>query len=62
MRRVGEIRAGQPPMPAPNEPMHPVLKMFLAVTGELTVRYVAPRWTYFARAKRFRDLEATGLG
>ncbi len=35
MRQVGEIRAGLRPMPGPNEPMHPVLKMFLAVTGEL---------------------------
>jgi hypothetical protein len=35
MRQVGEIRAGIRPMPGPNQPMHPVLKMFLATTGEL---------------------------
>lgn len=34
MRQVGEIRAGMRPMPRPNEPMHPVARMFLAVTGE----------------------------
>lgn len=34
MRQVGEIRAGLRPMPAPNEPIHPVARMFLAVTGE----------------------------
>lgn len=34
MRVVGEIRAGLRPMPAPNEPLHPVAKMFLAVTAE----------------------------
>ena len=33
-RQVGEIRAGIRPMPGPNEPMNPVLKMFLAMTGE----------------------------
>ncbi len=32
--QVGEIRAGIRPMPGPNEPMHPVLKMFLTTTGE----------------------------
>jgi hypothetical protein len=35
MRQVGEIRAGLRPMPGPNEPVHPVLKMFLALTGEM---------------------------
>lgn len=34
MRQVGEIRAGMRPMPGANEPMHPVMKMFLAVTAE----------------------------
>ena len=33
-RQVGEIRAGVRPMPAPNEPTNPVLKLFLAMTGE----------------------------
>lgn len=33
-RQVGEIRAGVRPMPGPNEPVNPVLKMFLATTGE----------------------------
>jgi hypothetical protein len=35
MRQVGEIRAGLRPMPAPNEPTSSVLKMFLALTGEM---------------------------
>jgi hypothetical protein len=34
MRQVGEIRAGLRPMPGANEQVHPVVKMFLAVTGE----------------------------
>ena len=34
MRQVGEIRAGIRPMPGPNEQAHPVVRMFLAVTGE----------------------------
>lgn len=34
MRQVGEIRAGLRPLPAPGEPLHPVLEMFLALTGE----------------------------
>lgn len=34
MAFVGEVRAGERPMPGPNEPIHPVTKMFLAVTGE----------------------------
>lgn len=34
MRQVGEMRAGMRPMPGPNEPVHPVVRMFLAVTGE----------------------------
>jgi hypothetical protein len=33
-RQVGEIRAGVRPMPGPNEPMNPVLKLFLTTTGE----------------------------
>ena len=33
-RQVGEIRAGVQPMPGPNEPMNPVMKLFLATTGE----------------------------
>jgi hypothetical protein len=33
-RQVGEIRAGMRPMPGPNEPVSPVLKLFLATTGE----------------------------
>lgn len=37
MRQVGEMRAGTRPMPGPNEPMHPVVKMFLAVTAEQTL-------------------------
>lgn len=32
--QVAEIRAGMRPMPAPNEPMNPVLKLFLTTTGE----------------------------
>lgn len=35
MRQVAEIRAGQRPMPAANDPMGPVTKMFLALTGEM---------------------------
>lgn len=35
MRQVGEVRAGIRPMPGPNEPQHPVFRMFMAVTGEL---------------------------
>ena len=34
MRQVGEIRAGLRPAPAPGTPMHPVLEIFLALTGE----------------------------
>lgn len=34
MRQVGEIRAGMRPMPGPNEQVSPVVRMFLAVTGE----------------------------
>lgn len=34
MAFVGEVRAGIRPMPEPNAPIHPVAKMFLAVTGE----------------------------
>jgi ferric-dicitrate binding protein FerR (iron transport regulator) len=30
---VGEIRAGQTPMPGPNDPVHPVTRLFLATTG-----------------------------
>jgi len=30
---VGEIRAGLRPMPGPNDPVHPVAKLFLATTG-----------------------------
>jgi hypothetical protein len=30
---VGEMRAGARPMPGPNEPMHPVTRLFLATTG-----------------------------
>jgi ferric-dicitrate binding protein FerR (iron transport regulator) len=35
MRQVGEIRAGLRPAPGPNDPISPVAKMFLALTGEL---------------------------
>jgi ferric-dicitrate binding protein FerR (iron transport regulator) len=35
MRQVAEIRAGLRPMPAPNDGMSPVTKMFLALTGEM---------------------------
>ncbi len=34
MRLVGEIRSGARPMPGPGEKLHPVAKMFLAVTHE----------------------------
>lgn len=34
-REVGEIRAGLRPAPGPREPAHPVLKLFLAATGEM---------------------------
>jgi ferric-dicitrate binding protein FerR (iron transport regulator) len=34
MRQVGEIRAGQRPMPAPGDAMNPVERMMLAMTGE----------------------------
>ena len=34
MRQVAEIRAGQRPMPGPNEQVNPVERMFLAMTGE----------------------------
>lgn len=34
-RRVAEIRAGTRPMPGPNEPVHPVTKLFLTTTGEM---------------------------
>ncbi|MDF2693197.1 MAG: hypothetical protein K0S65_1580 [Labilithrix sp.] len=33
-KQVGEIRAGTRPTPAPNEPVSPILKLFLATTGE----------------------------
>lgn len=33
MTQVAEIRAGQRPEPGPNEKAHPVLRMFLALTG-----------------------------
>lgn len=32
--QLGEIRAGMRPMPGPNEQVHPLLKLFLALTGE----------------------------
>lgn len=35
MRQVAEIRAGQRPAPAANDTTNPVLKMFLALTGEM---------------------------
>jgi hypothetical protein len=34
MHVVGEIRAGQRPMPGPEEKLHPVVKLFLILTGE----------------------------
>jgi hypothetical protein len=34
VRRVAEIRAGERPMPGPNDPMSPVERMMLALTGE----------------------------
>jgi len=32
-RMVGEIRSGARPMPGPNEPLNPIAKLFLAMTG-----------------------------
>jgi hypothetical protein len=34
MRQVAEMRAGLRPLPGPNDPVHSVTKMFLALTGE----------------------------
>lgn len=34
MRQVAEIRAGERPMPGPNDAAHPLLRLLLALTGE----------------------------
>lgn len=34
MRQVAEMRAGLRPLPAPGEPLHPVVEMLLLLTGE----------------------------
>lgn len=34
MRQIGEMRAGLRPMPGPNEPVHPVVRMFVATMRE----------------------------
>ncbi len=34
MRQSAEIRAGTRPPPGPNDPVHPLVKLFLATTGE----------------------------
>ncbi len=35
MRQVGEMRAGQRPLPAEREELHPVVELFLGITGEM---------------------------
>jgi hypothetical protein len=57
---VGEIRAGHKPAPGPNEPLHPVARLFLALTGE-TKSFQADLAQAFGPEEGHRLAYANGL-
>jgi hypothetical protein len=59
-RLVGEIRAGTKPLPGPNDPLNPITKLYLALTGS-TKSLEAELAQSFGPAEAHRLVSADGM-